>query len=402
MNHSKNVLSVVYLLIIIVLVGCSAKNISVNGGESISSKQLVENFIKLHPDTIAYPTEAKSYKWNYEQGLMMEAMYKVWRSTSDEMIYDYIKKNIDYYVEENGSIKSYVYDSFNLDNIVPGRTLLHLFERQKEEKYKIAADTLLKQLLNQPRTGEGGFWHKKIYPDQMWLDGLYMAEPFYSEYARMFNNSEMYDDIANQFLLIRKNLYDSKTGLYYHGYDASKKMKWADPVKGTSPNFWGRSIGWFMMAMVDVLDTFPENHKSRNEILKMFKDLSAALLKYRDQNSKLWYQIVDMGNKKGNYIETSSSAMFIYSLAKGFNKEYLDESFLSIAKESFNSLINNYVKENKKSELFLKNVCSVGGLGGNPYRDGSFEYYISEPIRENDFKGYGPLILAAYELESAH
>jgi unsaturated rhamnogalacturonyl hydrolase len=389
------------LFALVVLTGCKTNDIN-REDSLITSKQLVDSFMQLHPDTIAYPSEAKSYKWNYEQGLIMEAMFRVWKSTGDDKIYNYIKKNINYFIEENGSIKTYLYDSFNIDNITPGRVLLHLYANTKLQKYKIAADTLMKQLSNHPRTSEGGFWHKKIYPNQMWLDGLYMAEPFYSEYLKMFNNPEMYDDIANQFLLIKEHLYDAKTGLYYHGWDESKQMKWSDPVKGTSPNFWGRSIGWFMMAMVDVLDSYPENQKSKNEILKMFQELSSALLKFRDDKTKLWYQVIDQSNREGNYIETSSSAMFIYSFAKGYNKGYLDESYLNIAKESYKYLINNFVEQNDKNELFLNNVCSVGGLGGNPYRDGSFEYYISEPIRVNDFKGYGPLILAANELQSVH
>lgn len=386
---------------LVVLTGCKTNDYN-REDSSITSKQLVDSFIQSHPDTIAYPSEAKSYKWNYEQGLIMEAMFRVWKSTGDDKIYNYIKKNLDYYIKEDGSIKTYVYDSFNLDNIVPGRVLLHFYKKTNLEKYKVAADILMKQLSNHPRTSEGGFWHKKIYPNQMWLDGLYMAEPFYSEYLKMFNKPELYDDIANQFLLIKEHLYDAKTGLYYHGWDESKQMKWSDPVKGTSPNFWGRSIGWFMMAMVDVLDSYPENQKSKNEILKMFQELSSALLKFRDDKTKLWYQVVDQGNRTGNYIETSSSLMFIYSFAKGYNKGYLDESYLNIAKESYKYLINNFVEQNDKNEFYLKNVCSVGGLGGNPYRDGSFEYYISEPIRVNDFKGYGPLILAANELQSVH
>lgn len=397
----KNQIKILALLFFVILVGCKSHDSILQKKSEITSNILVDNFIKLYPDTIAYPTEAKSYKWNYEQGLIMEAMYRVWKSTGKDYIFDYIKKNIDYYVQENGAIRTYTYDSFNIDNITPGRVLLQLYEITRLEKYKTGADTLLKQIRNQPRTSEGGFWHKKIYPNQMWLDGLYMAEPFYAEYANMFFQPEYFDDIATQFLLIKKNLYDSKTGLYFHGWDETKKMKWADPVKGTSPNFWGRSLGWFMMAMIDALDTFPENHKSRNEILKMFTELSSALLKYRDEKSKLWYQVVDQGEREGNYIETSSSSMFIYAFAKGFNKGYLDESFINAAKESYNSLLINYLKPNEKNELFLQNVCSVGGLGGNPYRDGSFNYYISEPKRVNDFKGFGALILAANEIESA-
>ncbi|MBK7629520.1 MAG: glycoside hydrolase family 88 protein [Ignavibacteriales bacterium] len=386
------------VILLLVLIGCSSVNTSKKEVIAITPEILVNSFIDIYPDTVAYKTEAKSYKWNYEQGLILESIYRLWINTKEEKYFNYIKKNIDYYVNDDGSIKTYDLNNFNIDNIASGRVLLHLYETTKQKKYKIAADNLIKQLKLHPRTSEGGFWHKKIYPNQMWLDGLYMAEPFYSEYSVMFSSRGNFDDIANQFLLIKKHLYDKKTGLYFHGWDESKQQKWADPIKGTSPNFWGRSLGWVMMAMVDVLDSFPENHKDRNEILKMFQELSSSLLKYQNEKSKLWYQVVDKSNQKGNYIETSASSMFIYAFAKGYNKGYLEEHFKEAAKESFSSLVKNFIIEDNDGRYVLTNVCSVGGLGGNPYRDGSFEYYISEPKRDNDFKGYGALILAAHEI----
>jgi unsaturated rhamnogalacturonyl hydrolase len=389
---------IIWSLGLILVLGCSStKTFEVNNSQ-ISAKLFVDNFISLHPDTVAYKTEAKSYKWNYEQGLVLESIYRVWVETNEAKYFDYIKKNIDYYVQDDGTIKTYKLGDFNIDNIAPGRVLLHLYEITKQNKYKAAADTLMSQLQLHPRTSEGGFWHKKIYPNQMWLDGLFMAEPFYSEYSLMFKSPQNFDDIANQFLLVKKYLYDEKSGLYFHGWDESKQQKWADPVKGTSPNFWGRSLGWFMMAMVDVLDSFPKDHKDRNEILKMFQELSNSVLKYRDGVSNLWFQVVDQQNREENYIETSASAMFIYTFAKGYNKGYLEEHFKETAKESFSSLIKNFVLNYNDGHYILTNVCSVGGLGGNPYRDGSFEYYISEPKRDNDFKGYGALILAADEI----
>lgn len=381
---------------------CGSLNLVRKVNSEYTPSMLVNNFIELHHDTVLYKNEVKSYKWNYEQGLVLEGIYRVWEDTKDQKYFDYVKKNIDYYIQNNGSIRTYKLKDFNLDNIAPGRILLHLYEITKDGKYKSAADSLIKQLQQQPRTSEGGFWHKKIYPNQMWLDGLYMAEPFYAEYSKMFNFNSNYDDIANQFLLIKKHLYDKQTGLYSHGWDESKQQKWADQIKGTSPNFWGRSLGWFMMAMVDVLDSFPQNHKDRNTILKMFQELASSLLKYRDEETQLWHQIVDKKNQGGNYIETSASAMFIYAFARGYNKGYLNEKFKNIVKESFDSLIKNFVKKDTQGHYVLTNVCSVGGLGGNPYRDGSFEYYINEPKRDNDFKGYGALILAADEINKIH
>jgi len=363
------------------------------------SARLAENFISLHPDTIAYKNEAKSYKWNYEQGLIMEAFYRIWKQSGEDKYLDYIKKNIDYYVQDDGAIKTYKLEDFNIDNIAPGRQLLNLYTETGSEKYKKAADTIRRQLDLQPRTSEGGYWHKKIYPYQMWLDGLYMGEPFYAQYSVMFGDTAALDDIANQFLLIRKHLKDEKTGLYYHGWDESKKQKWANPQTGTSPNFWGRSLGWFMMALVDVLDYLPVGHNKRKELIEIFQNLSANLCKFRDQKTGLWFQVIDKGNLEGNYIEASASAMFTYAFAKGAKKEYLNSEFLSIADESFKSIIKNLVSIEKNGIINLNNVCSVGGLGGNPYRDGSFEYYISEPKRINDFKGYGAFMLAAIELE---
>jgi unsaturated rhamnogalacturonyl hydrolase len=368
------------------------------GEMDITAEKLFRSFIQLHPDTVAYKTEAKSYKWNYEQGLILEAFYRMWRLSNNKEYYDYLKKNIDYYIDSDGNIKTYKLEDYNLDNIAPGRQLLHLYSATGEEKYKTAADLLIQQLHKQPRTNEDGFWHKQRYPYQMWLDGLYMAEPFYTEYSVMFKEQKYIEDIAHQFLLVQKYLKDEKTGLYFHGYDESKKQKWANPETGQSPSFWGRSIGWFMMALVDVLDYFPENHPDRKQLEIMFVNLSESLLKFRDEKTKLWYQVVDQGNREGNYIETSSSLMFTYSYAKGANKNYLPKEYFQIADESFHSLTENFITTDENGLIYLQNTVSVGGLGGDPYRDGSFEYYLSEPIRVNDFKGYGPLMLAAIEL----
>lgn len=377
----------------------SATNKIYTANKKDFSQKLAGSFLKLYPDSIIYKKELKSRKWNYEQGLIEEAFFRMWKKTKDKKYFNYLKQNIDYYIRENGSIKTYNLDSFNLDNVASGRQLLHLYEITKEIKYKKAADTLRNQLRKQPRTKSGGFWHKAIYPDQMWLDGLYMAEPFYVQYAKLYNEKDAFDDIAKQFNLVSIHIKDSVTGLYYHGWDESKKQKWADPVKGTSPNFWGRSNGWLMMALVDVLDYFPLDHPDRGKIISMLKDLSLSLLCVRDKESKLWYQVLDKGDKKGNYLEASASLMIIYSFAKAYNKGYLDKRFLDAAKESFESAKKYFLLYDKQNIINLDKVVSVSGLGGNPYRDGSFEYYISEPIRLNDFKGYGPLILAAIELE---
>lgn len=370
-----------------------------NNEKKINSFLIADSFINLHPDTIAYPTEAKSYRWNYEQGLMLEAFFQMWRHSGENKYYEYLKKNIDYYIEEDGTIKTYKLKDYNIDNVSPGRVLLRLYRETGDEKYYKAADTLIKQLENHPRTSEGGFWHKKVYPYQMWLDGLFMAQPFYTYYGLINNNEKIIDDVITQFRLINKYLKDEKTGLYFHGWDEKKEQIWANKETGLSPNFWGRSIGWFMMAIVDVLDFFPNEHEGKKELILTLQELSESLLSVQDEESKLWYQVLDQGNREGNYIEASASSMFIYAFAKGSNKKYLDKKFYNIATESFNSLLKNLVVTDENGNLFLTNVCSVAGLGGKDNRDGSFEYYISEPKRDNDFKGYGPFLLAAIEIE---
>jgi len=386
-------------LLLLVLLFSSCSGVQMRDAQEISSAQIADNFMRLFPDTIAYKNEAKSYKWNYEQGLICEAFYQIWKHTGDQKYFDYFKKNIDYYIGSDGKINTYKLSDFNIDNVAPGKALLRLFSELKEAKYKKAADTLRRQLTLHPRTNEGGFWHKKIYPYQMWLDGLYMAEPFYTMYAQMFDESNSFDDIANQFILIERHLRDESTGLYYHGWDETKQQKWANPTTGRSPNYWGRSIGWFMMALVDVLEIFPNDHPKRNYLLKLFSELSQSVINYQDKKTKLWYQVIDKAKLDGNYLESSSTLMFIYSFAKGVNMGLLEDHYFEIAKESFESLLENLVTVDLDGFIYLNNVCSVGGLGGNPYRDGSFEYYISEPRRINDFKGYGPFILAAIELE---
>lgn len=331
---------------------------------------------------------------------MLEAFFHLWQYTADSQYIRYIKKNLDYYVDNDGIIHTYRAEEYQLDNIAPGKAVLRLYEMTHEPKYRIAADTLRRQLSVQPRTQEGGFWHKKIYPNQMWLDGLYMAGPFYAYYASLWKDTAAFDDIARQFSLIRLHCFDAGTGLYFHGWDESKQQRWANPKTGCSPNLWGRSLGWLAMALVDVLDYYPQDRPDRADLIRMLNDLSLNVLKQRDENTKLWYQVVDKPNEKGNYLEASASAMFVYAFARGANRGYLQAEFRARAEESFQGILNHLVSIDSCGIIHLEHVCSVGGLGGNPYRDGSVAYYVSEPQRRDDFKGYGPFLMAAIELET--
>lgn len=363
------------------------------------SIRIADSFIALHPDSIVYADEMKSQRWNYEQGLLLETFYQMWLHTKDDRYTAYLKKNLDHYIQEDGSINTYSMKEFNIDNISPGKPTLRAYSLFNENKYKWAADTIRQQLRLHPRTSDGGFWHKKIYPNQMWLDGLYMAEPFYTLYASMFSDSAAFNDIAHQFLLIAKHTYDQRTGLYFHGWDETRTMGWANKETGCSPNLWGRSLGWYAVAIVDVLDDFPVAHPQRKELISLFQRFMENVLKQRDQKSYVWFQVVDKQTAKENYLEASASAMFTYAFAKGVNKGYLPKTFAVAAKESWNGMLKQFVTTNEKGNIFLNDVVKVSGLGGNPFRDGSYEYYISEPRRTNDFKGYGPFLLAAIEIE---
>lgn len=363
--------------------------------------RLADSFLLRHPGAVTYDSIFTETKWNYEQGLILEALYRVYKYTGEIKYFQFIKENLDQYIEEDGKIKTYKFENFNIDLVNPGRALLYAYQETKDEKFKIAADTLMKQLKYQPRTPSGGLWHKKIYPNQMWLDGLYMGQPFNALYSVIYNQTENFDDIILQFTLIEKNTRDENTGLLYHAWDESREQKWADPVTGRSPNFWGRAMGWYSMALVDVLEILPESYPQKVELIKILERLAEAIVKYKDKKTNMWYQIINQGDREGNYLEASATSMFAYALAKGANNGYLHKKYLKISKDVFEGLLKNSAKIEKTGYINLYNICRSAGLGGTPYRDGSFEYYISEPKRMNDIKGYGPFIIAALELDKA-
>jgi unsaturated rhamnogalacturonyl hydrolase len=282
--------------------------------------------------------------------------------------------------------------------VVAGRLLFNVYETTKEEKYLKAMQLLRKQLEEHPRTQSGGFWHKKIYPNQMWLDGLYMGEPFYAQYTVTFENGKNLDDVAKQFEQIQLHATDSKTGLLYHAWDESKQMPWANKENGKSPNFWSRALGWYAMALVDALDYFPKDHPKQKEIVGYLNNVAVALAKFQDKESGLWYQVTDKAGEKGNYLEATGSSMFAYAFAKGVNKGYLPAEYKKLANKAFDGLTKQLMKVDADGTITLTQACQVAGLGGTPYRDGSYEYYVNERKKDNDPKGTGPFILAALEL----
>ena len=365
------------------------------------SEKMANAMMEIHKDSITYKEEGKFARWDYEQAILLKALQSVWNHTGDGKYYQFILKNMDSYVNEKGEIKTYKGEQFNIDNITGGRILLMLYRETGKEKFKLAADLLRNQLRNQPRTKEGGFWHKKIYPNQMWLDGLYMAEPFYAEYSKVFDEPQNFDDIANQFIWMEKNARDLRTGLLYHGWNESKEQKWANKTTGMSPNFWGRALGWYVMAILDVLDTFPKDHPKRQELIAIFQRLMPSIVKYQDPKEGCWYQVVDKLDGKGNYMEASGTAMFVYGLAKGVRMGYLDKSYLKNAQKGYQGMLKKFISIDEKGIPHYEKVVLVSGLGGNPYRDGSYEYYLKEPIRRDDLKGVAPFIMASVEMEIA-
>ena len=362
------------------------------------SKRMATSLMTAHSDSFCYDP-AKPARWDYELGLYLKSLDQLWRQTGDPAYFPYIRRQMDFYIREDGSIRTYDIESYNIDHLTPGNIALLLFQQTGQEKYRKAAQTLRGQLEGQPRTHEGGFWHKKRYPWQMWLDGLYMGEPFYAQYSQVFHETGNFDDIANQFIWMEKHARDPKTGLLYHAWDESREQQWADKTTGRSPHFWGRAMGWYAMALVDVLDYFPENHPKRGQLIAIFQRLAAAVVKYQEPATGVWYQVVDKAGKPGNYREASASSMFAYALLKGARLGYLNARFSDTGQKAYSGILREFVVQDTDGSWHLDKVCSVAGLGGTPYRDGSYEYYISEPVRRDDLKGAAPFILAGVELE---
>ena len=343
----------------------------------------------------------KPNKWNYIDGCMITACLSLYKTTGDEKFLDFSKKFLDYFVKDNGVIETYDPAEYNLDNVNQGKNLFTLYDLTGDQRYRDAIETIRGQLETQPRTKEGNFWHKKIYPNQVWLDGMYMGQPFYMEYETKFDDKKHYDDIFHQFANVVKYMRDPETGLYYHGYDASKKAFWCDKETGLSQNFWLRALGWYSMALLDTLSKCEpgEEYKAEYDNLKkVFVDLIDSMLKFQDE-SGMWYQLPALGGREPNYLETSGSAIMAYSLLKGVRLGFLPESYRAYGLKAFQGICDRYLKE-KDGHLSLGGICLVAGLGpeDNRRRDGSFEYYMSEPIVEDDAKGVGPLLLAYTEM----
>jgi rhamnogalacturonyl hydrolase YesR len=380
--------------VVIGLVGLTLQRLSFD--QETLAVRFAESEMKRFPEAWQLD-HGKRLFFGYSQGLGAKAMLEVWKRTGDRKYYDYVYKWADTIVNDRGEIYLYDKESYNIDFINSGKVLLELYQHEPREKWRLAIEDLIDQLKKHPRTSPGGYWHKKIYPHQMWLDGIYMASPFMAAYGKQFKQKNWVDEAIHQVVLCYQKCVDSKTGLLHHAWDESRSQRWADKRTGQSSTHWGRSMGWYMMAVVDVLDFVPENHPRRKELISIIRKMAEVLPAYRGTDG-LWYQVVDQVERPGNYPEPSVNAQLLYAISKSVNKGFLAEEYRNIAQEVLKSMEFRLLKKEKDETISLVGCCAVAGLGGNPYRDGSFEYYINERRRDNDAKATGPFIMACLEL----
>ncbi|MDO3409679.1 glycoside hydrolase family 88 protein [Saccharibacillus sp. CPCC 101409] len=365
------------------------------------SERMAESIMRRTP----LLCEDKGYggKWSYDYGVVLKGFEALWRRSGDDRYLRYIRRQMDRFIQDGGGIIGYEPEEYNIDHINNGKLLFLLHEQTGDNKYRLAADLLRSQLDRHPRTSEGAFWHKQIYPYQIWLDGLYMGAPFYLQYQLIYRNGEGVEDVIRQFQLCERHTRDSDTGLLHHAWDERKVQPWCDPATGLSEHYWGRSLGWFVMALADVLEllaALPQEHEDAPELRRMLAETLAALRNYQDAESGVWYQVVDCGERKGNYLEASASSMIVYAIAKSISLGVLPEDeWGETLDRAFRGLIDEFVLETREGLLNLNKNCQVAGLGGADKRDGSYAYYLSEPIVTNDQKGLGAFLLAcaAYE-----
>ncbi len=382
------------------LVFCQSNN-KINISESYSttpwSIRMVESEMKRKPIYLN--------SWGYVEGTFLKSVEELWRTTNENKYFQYIKNSLDAGFKSDGGLKSYNYSDYSLDEICEGRILLLMYkEGLNETKYQNAIDTLRSQLRHQPRTYDGGFWHRNNssgqYPHQMWLDGIYMANPFYAEYGLLFNEPKDFDTVLTQITVMEGHARDSVTGLLYHGWDELHTQSWADPVTGCSPSFWGRADGWYAMAVVDILDYLPQDYSGRDSAIAIIKRLAEAIKKVQDPVSGVWWQVLDQGSREGNYLESSCSCMFVYALAKSVRLGYIDKSYWDVVKKGYAGILNEFISINRDSTINLNQICLTAGLGFG--RDGTFDYYANQTtITSNDGKATGPFVLASLEVEKA-
>ena len=353
------------------------------------------NSVISRSDSLIYYVD-RNPKWAYDVAFLGMAIDKL--GDKDIRYSKYMETWVDHFVKQDGSVLDYNIKEYNLDRIFPGRNVITVYKRKMEPRYKIALDNFNEQLKSQPKTKSGGYWHKNIYPWQMWLDGIFMASTYMAQYAKEFDSPGWFDVACTQTKMIYNKTLDEKSGLLMHAWDECRTQKWCDPLTGKSHYPWSRATGWYILAIEDILEYLPENHPDRAALISILQKTCDALLKVRDPKTGLWFQVLNEGGREENYIEGSGSAMYTYAFARGAHKGYLDARFLAISENAFDAIIKELIIVDAKGLLTMHNICGGCGLGGNPYRDGSYEYYVREKRVDNDTKGVAPFILAAIEL----
>ena len=352
-------------------------------------------------------------RWNYAVGIELEGLLDTYRVHGDDSVLNYLHTYRQKMIDERGDVVGYDYNAFNLDNVRPAKFILRMQQYGARKGENIALRTFMKQLLNQPRTREGVFWHKAIYANQVWLDGIFMGLPFYCDYA-VKNCSprkarRILDDAVNQMMQTDRRTYDEKTGLWKHAWDETHRQFWANPLTGQSRHTWARALGWYVMAMTECLDVMPDDYPRKAEVVALLQKVMKAVVQYQDKKSGVWYDVLDVESPK-NYLESTASCMFAYVLLKGSRMGWLDTDFNEAGKRAYEGILKRFIRVNEDRTISLTDCCSVSGLGPgkgpfvpagkeNYKRDGSFDYYMSEPIRDNDAKGIGPFIWASLEME---
>lgn len=346
-------------------------------------------------DAVMRRLEVLDTRWDYKWGLVAKGLLEVWRTTHDERYLDYVRRTVESFVGPDGEIATYDREAFSLDSINPGKVLFVLLRETGDARYRSALARLCDQLREQPRTPSGSFWHKRIYPDQMWLDGVYMASPFLTEYAATFGEDEIFEDVVRQFTLAFAHTRDPRSGLLYHAVDERGSATWADPSTGRSPSFWGRAMAWYAMALVDVLGLLPEA-AHRDTLAAILRETADAVANAQDE-SGLWWQVLDQGARDGNFLEESASCMFAYALAKGARQGHLPDEQRRRALRAYDAVVDRFVRAAADGRIDVGGCCIGTGLGGD--RDGSFAYYASRPVATNDHHGVGAFLLASVEIE---
>lgn len=379
-----------FFIAVFVLTACT-QNTNLDLAKEIANSEMVHHSELWTCDGAAKP------KWEYTPTLMARAFVELYKATSDTAYLGHAQRFADDFIEADGTIKTYKKSLYNMDRIQGGNFLILLNSVDPQPRYETAIETLRDQLREQPRTSEGGFWHKQVYEHQMWLDGLFTGTTFYARYAAWKPEPEAWSDIAKQFLIVDQHTLKAN-GLNHHGWDESRQMAWSNPKTGCSTETWGRAEGWYVMALCDVLELMPKDQPERPELEAILQRVIDALLAVQDKETKLWYQVPDKGDLEGNYLESTCSAMYCFAMAKGANLGILDAQYKVAAQEVLNGLKAHKLVRDADGTLSLIDCCAVAGLGGNPFRDGTYDYYIHERICENDPKGVAPLILACLEL----